>query len=87
MPSFLLPSASADTATVRAWFESHFQPYQVFNENGGKTGTYTGYYSPVIPARARFGGPLFYFQVGVNYEKTYYCYLLYSYSLPDVGTA
>ncbi len=45
----MLPSASADIATVRAWFESHFQPYQVYNENGGKTGTYTGYYSPVIP--------------------------------------
>ena len=33
----MLPSASADTATVRAWFESNFQPYQVFNEKGGKT--------------------------------------------------
>ena len=39
----MLPSASADVATVRAWFESHFQPYQVYNEKGGKTGTYTGY--------------------------------------------
>ena len=45
----MLPSASADVATVRAWFESHFQPYQIYNENGGKTGVYTGYYSPVIP--------------------------------------
>ena len=45
----MLPSASADVATVRAWFESHFQPYQVYDENGGKKGTYTGYYSPVIP--------------------------------------
>ena len=44
----MLPSASADVKTVRAWFESHFQPYQVHNEKGGKTGTYTGYYSPVI---------------------------------------
>ena len=44
----MLPSSSADVATVRAWFESHFQPYQVYNEKGGKTGTYTGYYSPVI---------------------------------------
>ena len=46
----MLPSASADVATVRAWFESHFQPYQIFNENGTDTGTYTGYYSPIIPA-------------------------------------
>lgn len=45
----MLPSASADVKTVRAWFESHFQPYQVYDDNGKKTGTYTGYYSPVIP--------------------------------------
>ena len=45
----MLPSASADVKTVRAWFESNFQPYQIYNDNGGKTGTYTGYYSPVIP--------------------------------------
>lgn len=45
----MLPSSGADIATVRAWFESNFQPYQVFNDNGGQTGTYTGYYSPVIP--------------------------------------
>lgn len=45
-----LPSASANVATVRAWFESNFQPYQVYNENGEKTGLYTGYYSPVINA-------------------------------------
>ncbi len=46
----MLPSASADVKTVRAWFESHFQPYQVYDDNGKKTGTYTGYYSPVIDA-------------------------------------
>lgn len=45
-----LPSASADVATVRAWFESNFQPYQIYDDNGGTRGTYTGYYSPVIPA-------------------------------------
>jgi len=44
----MLPSASANVATIRAWFESHFQPYQIYNEKGGNTGTYTGYYSPVI---------------------------------------
>ena len=45
-----LPSASADVATVRAWFESNFQPYQVIDENGGVRGLYTGYYSPIIHA-------------------------------------
>ena len=45
-----LPSASADVATVRAWFESNFQPYKIYNDNGTDKGTYTGYYSPVIPA-------------------------------------
>lgn len=46
----MLPSASADVATIRAWFESNFQPYQVFDDNGGDRGLYTGYYSPIIPA-------------------------------------
>ncbi|MCQ2581479.1 MAG: MltA domain-containing protein [Alphaproteobacteria bacterium] len=46
----MLPSASADNATVRAWFESNFQPYQVIDDMGQKRGTYTGYYSPEIPA-------------------------------------
>ena len=45
----MLPSASADAATIRAWFESNFQPYQIFDDNGGDTGLYTGYYSPIIP--------------------------------------
>lgn len=46
----MLPSASADVATVRAWFESNFQPYQVYDDSGKTHGTYTGYYSPEIPA-------------------------------------
>lgn len=47
----MLPSASADVATIRAWFESNFQPYQVIDDNGKKRGLYTGYYSPIIPGR------------------------------------
>ncbi len=46
----MLPSASADNATVRAWFESNFQPYKVYDDAGKDKGTYTGYYSPIIPA-------------------------------------
>lgn len=45
----MLPSASADVVTIRAWFESNFQPYQVIDDNGEKRGLYTGYYSPIIP--------------------------------------
>ena len=45
----LLPGANADTQTVRNWFESHFQAYKVYDDNGGTRGTYTGYYSPTIP--------------------------------------
>lgn len=45
----MLPSASADNATIRAWFESNFQPYKIYNDDGGTKGTYTGYYSPIIP--------------------------------------
>ena len=43
-----LPSASADIPTVRAWFESNFQPYKIYNDDGTDRGTYTGYYSPII---------------------------------------
>ncbi len=43
-----LPSPDASTSTVRAWFESHFQPYQIYNDNGTDTGLFTGYYSPTI---------------------------------------
>ena len=43
-----LPAASADTPTVRAWFESNFQPYKIYNDDGTDRGTYTGYYSPII---------------------------------------
>lgn len=46
----MLPAASADAATVRAWFESNFQPYQIRDENGTTTGKFTGYYSPVVHA-------------------------------------
>lgn len=57
-----LPSASADTATVRAWFESHFQPYKIYDDSNKNKGTYTGYYSPIIPASktksAQYNEPL-----------------------------
>jgi membrane-bound lytic murein transglycosylase A len=46
----MLPSANADVKTVRKWFESHFQAYQVYDDSGNTRGTYTGYYSPTIPA-------------------------------------
>lgn len=51
-----LPKESADNATVRAWFESHFQPYRATDEAGKTKGTFTGYYSPTIDAsRTRSG--------------------------------
>ncbi len=46
----MLPSASANTATVRAWFESHFQPYKIYDDAKSTRGTFTGYYSPTINA-------------------------------------
>ncbi len=45
-----LPSASADVATVRAWFESNFQPYQIYDDSYSDKGKFTGYYSPVVQA-------------------------------------
>ena len=46
----MMPGAGADVKTVRKWFESHFQAYKVYDDSGRTTGTYTGYYSPTIPA-------------------------------------
>ena len=57
-----LPNESADNATVRAWFESHFQPYKQTDETGKTKGTFTGYYSPTIEASrtksAKYSEPL-----------------------------
>jgi membrane-bound lytic murein transglycosylase A len=51
-----LPSESADISVVRKWFEDHFQAYRVSDENGGRAGRMTGYYSPTISAsRTRQG--------------------------------
>jgi membrane-bound lytic murein transglycosylase A len=44
-----LPSATADTETVRDWFERHFQPYLV-TDAATRSGKFTGYYSPVVKA-------------------------------------
>jgi membrane-bound lytic murein transglycosylase A len=50
------PSESADLATVRKWFEEHFQAYRVNDPESGAKGRMTGYYSPTIPAsRTRRG--------------------------------
>lgn len=46
----ILPSASISQSGAKKWFMENFAPYQVFDDSGKKTGTYTGYYSPVIDA-------------------------------------
>lgn len=46
----MMPGAGASTQTVREWFELHFQPYRIYDDSGKTRGTYTGYYSPTIPA-------------------------------------
>ena len=49
-----------DDATVRAFFEQRFQPYQATQEDGSAEGMITGYYEPLLKgdrvrtARARF---------------------------------
>ena len=46
----MLPRDSISANSARMWFENNFQPYKVFDDSGKGQGTYTGYYSPVIPA-------------------------------------
>ncbi len=52
-----------DGAAIRAFFESHFSPYQVIAADGRAEGTITGYYEPLLAgSRARserFGVPLY----------------------------
>jgi membrane-bound lytic murein transglycosylase A len=37
-----------DTSSARAFFEQHFQPYQVQQAEGGNEGLVTGYYEPLL---------------------------------------
>lgn len=39
---------TAERTDLRAWFESHFQPWQLVNPDGSRTGLVTGYYEPVV---------------------------------------
>jgi membrane-bound lytic murein transglycosylase A len=39
---------TADAPRVRAFFETHFSPYQVVAADGSDTGTITGYYEPLL---------------------------------------
>lgn len=43
--------------SVRAFFESFFVPYQVFNQDGTDTGLVTGYYEPLLRGSRKRGGP------------------------------
>src|SRR3990172_2598277 len=37
-----------DSATLRAFYEEWFTPYQVFNPDGSEQGMITGYYEPLL---------------------------------------
>lgn len=47
--------AASDKA-VRAFFESFFTPYQVFNQDGSENGMVTGYYEPLLKGSRKRGG-------------------------------
>jgi len=49
-------NASDDNA-IRAFFESNFTPYKVFNADGSDTGLVTGYYEPLLRGARKRGGP------------------------------
>lgn len=45
-----------DTFAIRSFFETHFIPYRVANENGSETGLATGYFEPLLKgSRVRKG--------------------------------
>jgi membrane-bound lytic murein transglycosylase A len=47
---------SADSAAVRAFFESAFRPWQMLNGDGSDQGLVTGYYEPLLRASRTRGG-------------------------------
>lgn len=55
-PAWQTPCSAAralgqrDEATLRAWFETHLQPWQLVNPDGNREGLITGYYEPVLKA-------------------------------------
>ncbi len=45
-----------DTFAIRSFFETHFVPYRIANENGSETGLATGYFEPLLKgSRVRKG--------------------------------
>jgi len=54
---------TANTAAVRAFFETHFSPYRVAAADGNDVGLVTGYYEPLMAGSrtrtAKFGVPLY----------------------------
>ncbi|MFZ1180716.1 MAG: murein transglycosylase A [Herbaspirillum sp.] len=46
-----------DEDAIRAFFESGFTPYKVFNQDGSDTGLVTGYYEPLLRGSRKRGGP------------------------------
>ena len=56
-------ATAADNATLRAFFEANFTPYQLLNPDGSDSGLITGYYEPKLSGSrtptARFRYPLY----------------------------
>lgn len=46
-----------DEGAIRAFFESGFTPYKVFNADGSDNGLVTGYYEPLLRGSRKRGGP------------------------------
>jgi len=47
---------ASDGQAIRRFFESHFTPYQLVNQDGSETGLATGYYEPLLRGARRRGG-------------------------------
>lgn len=46
---------SGDRGDLKAWFEASFQPWQLVNPDGGRSGLVTGYYEPVVKGSRQRG--------------------------------
>lgn len=48
---------ASDDDVIRAFFESSFTPYKIFNQDGSDAGLVTGYYEPLLRGSRKRGGP------------------------------
>ena len=53
----ILPDQNLAAPALRQWLENHLAPWQLVNPDGGRSGTITGYYEPVLQGSRQHQAP------------------------------